>query len=38
MSQPEKVSNGIPADLELKLWLAADLHVILREGCDSAGV
>ena len=24
MSQPEKMSNGMPADLELKLWQAAD--------------
>ena len=24
MSQPEKVSNGIPADLKSKLWQAAD--------------
>ncbi len=33
MSQPEKVNNGIPADLELKLWQAADK---LRGHLDSA--
>ena len=33
MSQPEKVNNGMPADLESKLWQAADK---LRGHLDAA--